>query len=192
MASPAISRVQSRVQPSGKPSVADDSEWPPAADFPHGWTSEDTWESSSGLSSSSGSESDGDDIYESAVESDHHSERQPGRPPYNGRSRALSPPHTSRRSPSYIRQSHLANDQMKHAGLPEHDRSEMKSPQRRIRQTLEEDDEDDAGGEVRVAAGAGSPGDRMTVPLQPFKNKVGGHSEIYKFTRRAVCKVCIE
>ncbi|KAI5451481.1 inositol polyphosphate kinase kcs1, variant 2 [Naganishia albida] len=31
-------------------------------------------------------------------------------------------------------------------------------------------------------------GGEMTIPLQPFNNKVGGHSEIYKFTRRAVCK----
>jgi hypothetical protein len=28
-----------------------------------------------------------------------------------------------------------------------------------------------------------------TVPLMPFKNQVGGHSAIYKFTKRAVCKV---
>jgi hypothetical protein len=32
-------------------------------------------------------------------------------------------------------------------------------------------------------------GARMTVPLQPFDHAVGGHSSIYKFTRRAVCKV---
>lgn len=31
--------------------------------------------------------------------------------------------------------------------------------------------------------------DRMTVPLMPFNHAVGGHSSIYKFTRRAVCKV---
>jgi hypothetical protein len=31
--------------------------------------------------------------------------------------------------------------------------------------------------------------ERMTVPLQPFNHAVGGHSSIYKFTRRAVCKV---
>lgn len=29
----------------------------------------------------------------------------------------------------------------------------------------------------------------MTVPLQPFGHAVGGHSSIYQFTRRAVCKV---
>lgn len=187
MASPVISRVQSRAHPVSKPSVADDSEWPPAADFSHGWTSEDTWESSSGLSSS-GSESDEDDMFESAAESDNYSERRPGRPPYDVRGRPASPPHASRRSPSYIRQSHLANDQMNHAILPEHDRSEMESPTKRMRQRIQ-DGEDDAEGDVRIAGGEGSPGDRMTVPLQPFKNKVGGHSEIYKFTRRAVCKV---
>ncbi|KAF8897246.1 hypothetical protein BD779DRAFT_361685 [Infundibulicybe gibba] len=27
------------------------------------------------------------------------------------------------------------------------------------------------------------------IPLRPFRNQVGGHSAIYKFTRRAVCKV---
>lgn len=32
------------------------------------------------------------------------------------------------------------------------------------------------------------PSDKLTVPLEPFNNKVGGHSQIYKFTRRAVCK----
>ncbi|WWC69070.1 uncharacterized protein I206_103006 [Kwoniella pini CBS 10737] len=30
--------------------------------------------------------------------------------------------------------------------------------------------------------------DGLTVPLQPFNHAVGGHSSIYKFTRRAVCK----
>lgn len=33
--------------------------------------------------------------------------------------------------------------------------------------------------------------DHMTVPLQPFNHAVGGHSSIYKFTRRAVCKVSL-
>lgn len=30
------------------------------------------------------------------------------------------------------------------------------------------------------------------IPLQPFRNQVGGHSAIYKFTKRAVCKVCLD
>jgi hypothetical protein len=30
------------------------------------------------------------------------------------------------------------------------------------------------------------------VPLRPFRNQVGGHSAIYKFTTRAVCKVSQE
>lgn len=29
------------------------------------------------------------------------------------------------------------------------------------------------------------------IPLRPFRNKVGGHSAIYKFTKQAVCKVSI-
>jgi inositol-hexakisphosphate kinase len=29
------------------------------------------------------------------------------------------------------------------------------------------------------------------IPLRPFRNQVGGHSAIYKFTKQAVCKVCI-
>lgn len=31
-------------------------------------------------------------------------------------------------------------------------------------------------------------GDLPHIPLQPFRNQVGGHSAIYKFTKRAVCK----
>jgi hypothetical protein len=27
------------------------------------------------------------------------------------------------------------------------------------------------------------------IPLRPFRNQVGGHSAIYKFTKQAVCKV---
>ena len=30
------------------------------------------------------------------------------------------------------------------------------------------------------------------IPLRPFRNQVGGHSAIYKFTKRAVCKVSVE
>jgi hypothetical protein len=30
-----------------------------------------------------------------------------------------------------------------------------------------------------------------TIPLMPFRNQVGGHSAIYKFTKRAVCKVSL-
>jgi hypothetical protein len=29
------------------------------------------------------------------------------------------------------------------------------------------------------------------IPLRPFRNQVGGHSAIYRFTKRAVCKVCL-
>ena len=34
--------------------------------------------------------------------------------------------------------------------------------------------------------------ERMTVPLQPFNHAVGGHSSIYNFTRRVVCKVSLQ
>lgn len=30
------------------------------------------------------------------------------------------------------------------------------------------------------------------IPLRPFRNQVGGHSAIYKFTKRAVCKVSLD
>lgn len=39
------------------------------------------------------------------------------------------------------------------------------------------------------SSGEEDEGESMTVPLQPFDHAVGGHSSIYKFTRRAVCKV---
>lgn len=70
----------------------------------------------------------------------------------------------------------------------------------------EEDDEDEEADGMKAGAGASDPRtgesgplsdtdeededeDRMTVPLMPFNHAVGGHSSIYKFTRRAVCKV---
>jgi inositol-hexakisphosphate 5-kinase len=34
-----------------------------------------------------------------------------------------------------------------------------------------------------------SQGELPHIPLRPFRNQVGGHSAIYKFTKRAVCKV---
>ena len=197
MASPVISRVQSRVQPSHthshvpKHTPASESEWPPVGDYPMGWTSEETWESSSGLSSSESETDpdDEDDEFESGVESDFDSVRRPGRHHRGGlgvRPRSPSPPYVSRRDPSHIRQNHLANAQMDHSILPEHDRTGMDSPSHRPKLRL--------NGNARPGAAqhdesGTSPVDRMTVPLQPFKNKVGGHSEIYKFTRRAVCKV---
>jgi len=197
MASPVISRVQSRAHPSHthshgpKHTPASESEWPPVGDYPMGWTSEETWESSSGLSSSESETDpeDEDDEYENGVESDFDSVRRPGRhhrDGMGGRPRSPSPPYISRRDPSHIRQKHLANAQMDHSILPEHDRTGMDSPNHRPKLRL--------NGNARPGAAqhdesGTSPVDRMTVPLQPFKNKVGGHSEIYKFTRRAVCKV---
>lgn len=59
-------------------------------------------------------------------------------------------------------------------------------------------DSDDDGSSSESSPSKGSEGmdsseedegESMTVPLQPFNHAVGGHSSIYKFTRRAVCKV---
>jgi inositol-hexakisphosphate kinase len=59
-------------------------------------------------------------------------------------------------------------------------------------------DSDDDGSSSNSSRSKGSEGmessdedegESMTVPLQPFNHAVGGHSSIYKFTRRAVCKV---
>jgi hypothetical protein len=59
-------------------------------------------------------------------------------------------------------------------------------------------DSDDDGSSSSPSGSKGSEGmessdedegESMTVPLQPFNHAVGGHSSIYKFTRRAVCKV---
>lgn len=36
-----------------------------------------------------------------------------------------------------------------------------------------------------------SQGGLPHIPLRPFRNQVGGHSAIYKFTKQAVCKVSI-
>ena len=53
--------------------------------------------------------------------------------------------------------------------------------------------EDDEADEVGLeTTDVDSEDEGMTVPLQPFNHAVGGHSSIYKFTRRAVCKVSRE
>lgn len=59
---------------------------------------------------------------------------------------------------------------------------------------LARDQQHQRNADIRSDSGArhwNQAGGEMTIPLQPFNNKVGGHSEIYKFTRRAVCKVSI-
>ena len=50
------------------------------------------------------------------------------------------------------------------------------------------DEEDEASYETLDELGL-STAPLPNVPLKPFKNQVGGHSAIYKFTKRAVCKV---
>ena len=43
-----------------------------------------------------------------------------------------------------------------------------------------------------AVSSSSAPSRLPPVPLRPFRNQVGGHSAIYKFTKRAVCKVsCI-
>jgi inositol-hexakisphosphate kinase len=51
------------------------------------------------------------------------------------------------------------------------------------------DDEHNGPEDSARSAGSMSPESLPHIPLQPFRNQVGGHSAIYKFTRRAVCKV---
>lgn len=48
----------------------------------------------------------------------------------------------------------------------------------------------DSDGEVNDLFGSDTETDEehMTVPLQPYGHKVGGHSSIYQFTRAAICK----
>jgi hypothetical protein len=61
--------------------------------------------------------------------------------------------------------------------------------------TTDSDDDGSSSNSSRSKASEGmdssdeDEGESMTVPLQPFNHAVGGHSSIYKFTRRAVCKV---
>jgi hypothetical protein len=40
-----------------------------------------------------------------------------------------------------------------------------------------------------TVSSSSAPSRLPPVPLKPFRNQVGGHSAIYKFTKRAVCKV---
>jgi inositol-hexakisphosphate 5-kinase len=56
---------------------------------------------------------------------------------------------------------------------------------------------EDDGASMKDAFGTGSIRSSMNnsqeslphIPLRPFRNQVGGHNAIYKFTKRAVCKV---
>ena len=55
-------------------------------------------------------------------------------------------------------------------------------------QGVADDDDDAAYGTLDELD---PPNSLPNVPLRPFRNQVGGHSAIYKFTKRAVCKVSI-
>lgn len=109
------------------------------------WSTDSSWETSSGASSAAESEGFEEEEYGDYYPSDTH---------HNGMTSRLQPKD----------QGHGATD------------SELKDDQWRG---------NDVHDEHRQLGG------QMTIPLQPFNNKVGGHSEIYKFTRRAVCKVRI-
>lgn len=52
--------------------------------------------------------------------------------------------------------------------------------------------DDDVGVDGRYHAQFDPSEDALPhIPLRPFRNQVGGHTSIYKFTKRAVCKVCV-
>lgn len=62
---------------------------------------------------------------------------------------------------------------------------------------VDDDDEDDAGDDEADDAFSSDGGDHLdydeqrqpAIPLTPFRNKVGGHSLMWKFKNRAICKV---
>lgn len=115
----------------------------------HEWSSDEWWETSSGVSSSAESEN-----YDEEHEEEYFA-RGPRRDVPPGQ---VKHPESHSRGRSQDRLGDLAEESGEHLVDPSEGRHRQ------------------AGGE-------------MTIPLQPFNNKVGGHSEIYKFTRRAVCKV---
>jgi inositol-hexakisphosphate kinase len=61
------------------------------------------------------------------------------------------------------------------------------SPRTEKEVELDREDEDEIFGleDLELRDGKLPP-----VPLRPYKNQVGGHSALFKFTSRAVCKVC--
>ena len=50
------------------------------------------------------------------------------------------------------------------------------------------------GGKVSLSAGvaANQRGRTSAVPLEPYSHQVGGHSHIFRFSKRAVCKVSLK
>lgn len=108
------------------------------------WSTDSSWETSSGASSSAESEEYEEGEYDNAYTSDVH--------------------HDGAGARSY--------------------------PKEQGRHAVSSESTDNQWHDNDVQTEHRQPGGQMTIPLQPFNNKVGGHSEIYKFTRRAVCKVC--
>jgi len=73
----------------------------------------------------------------------------------------------------------------------ESDEEEISRDERAKRSVSVEDRGEGVENEIELeTTDVDSEEESMTVPLQPFNHAVGGHSSIYKFTRRAVCKVC--
>lgn len=152
---------------------------------PSEYTSEDTWGSSCSSS-----------VSEDSLDREPRPTAQP---------QPTTPASTAprlRQTPSHIRSTHLSTAQLEHQPLKNHDHQRhhgsgmLDSPTAQARRNdLEDEDDDDletseGESEDHHVRNEDDQEDVMTVPLQPFRNKVGGHSEIYKFTRRAVCKVC--
>ncbi|KDQ20593.1 hypothetical protein BOTBODRAFT_169329 [Botryobasidium botryosum FD-172 SS1] len=63
-----------------------------------------------------------------------------------------------------------------------------RSPRGRRVEEIPDDADDEFGWDMGLDDLEIEQGRLPPVPLRPFKNQVGGHSAIYKFTKRAVCK----
>ncbi|KAI0080711.1 SAICAR synthase-like protein [Panus rudis PR-1116 ss-1] len=90
----------------------------------------------------------------------------------------LSPPRTSPQPQPMVRQ---ASD--------EDDEQQQRSLLSRLDElNYEPGNEGETGALMSVADFNASQESLPHIPLRPFRNQVGGHSAIYKFTKRAVCK----
>ena len=88
----------------------------------------------------------------------------------------LSPPQNDGTAPSYLS---LPDDEEGHRYMPLESLLEGHGPS-----TLDDTEDDRLGLNLDLSQ------DKLPhIPLRPFRNQVGGHSAIYKFTKRAVCKV---
>jgi hypothetical protein len=88
----------------------------------------------------------------------------------------------------------LTSSRLRHPAASSHDIGQLNEYLHHLPESAIDED-----GEVNAedAFGSGSIGGLTNIsqeslphiPLRPFRNQVGGHSAIYKFTKRAVCKV---